>query len=407
MGIRNSWKLTVDRFTGDVYMGEVTDSGPEEINVMRADGSTILNYGWPYYQGDNRTSYGTVPAEFVYESAFIKLPHADTGSGDSILGGAVFRGDAYPDIYDGRYFFGNFNQGTLYSADQSGNYQIFGNAGDYAGAVDLQLASDGHLWVMSLFTGTIERLVYDSSGSGNTAPDAFVSASETAGEGPLVVTLDASASQDDDGDTLLYAWDFESDGVVDATGPVTTHAYAVNGRTTTTLIVSDGNGGTGRQIVEVDVLAAVPDDGNLALGRPAVQSDTDGSAIASRAVDGNTSGLFTDDSVAQTVQTRTPLWEVDLGAVYDISSLEIFTRDDGINQLNNFWVLISEVPLSSANLSAAQSDPGVWLYHDALTADPVESISVGTLGRYVRIQLEGVDDILALAEVKVLAAVTG
>ena len=94
VGIRNSWKLTVDRATGDVYMGEVTDSGPEEINVMRADGSTILNFGWPYYEDTNRTGYGTVPPGFVYESAFVALPHTEAGGGDAIVGGAVFRGNA-------------------------------------------------------------------------------------------------------------------------------------------------------------------------------------------------------------------------------------------------------------------------------------------------------------------------
>ena len=53
LGVRNSWTMTVDRVTGDVYMGEVTDRGPEEINVLRADGSSTLNFGWPYFEADN------------------------------------------------------------------------------------------------------------------------------------------------------------------------------------------------------------------------------------------------------------------------------------------------------------------------------------------------------------------
>ena len=88
VGIRNSWKLSVDRATGDVYLGEVTDGGPEEINVMRADGTTILNYGWPYYEDTNRTSYGTVPQNFSYQPAFVALPHTEAGGGDAIVGGA-------------------------------------------------------------------------------------------------------------------------------------------------------------------------------------------------------------------------------------------------------------------------------------------------------------------------------
>ena len=121
-GIRNSWKFTVDTLTGDIYMGEVTDTGPEEVNIMRGDASTFPNFGWPYYQGDSETDYyGPVPPGFQYESAFVQLPHTGLGGGDSIVGGAVFRGDTvYPDVYDGRYFFGNFNQGILYTADASG-----------------------------------------------------------------------------------------------------------------------------------------------------------------------------------------------------------------------------------------------------------------------------------------------
>jgi glucose/arabinose dehydrogenase len=404
VGVRNSWKMTVDRATGDVYMGEVTDSGPEEINVMRADGSTVRNFGWPYYEDTNRTPYGTVPANFVYEPAFVALPHTDLGGGDAIVGGAMFRGDAYPDVYDGRYFFGNFNQGILYTADQDGNYQQFGEAGDFFGLVHAELGSDGHIWVMSLMTGKIERLVYESNGSDNTRPVAIATATKTAGASPVVVTLDASASRDDDGDSLTFAWDFQSDGIVDASGPIATRSYTTTGRSVTTLTVSDGRGGSDTQLIEIDVLASAPADGNLALGRPAVSSAPYGAAIASRAVDGNTNGQLAGNSVAQTVQTRTPLWEVDLGAVYDIGSIDIFTRSDG-NPLSNFWILISENPFSSGNLDAAKNDPGVWLYHDTGTAGLFESIAVGTLGRYVRIQMEGVDDILALAEVRVIEAV--
>ena len=242
VGIRNSWKLTVDRETGDVYLGEVTDQGPEEVNVIRSDGSTILNFGWPYYEDDIRTSYGTVPENFEYERAWIALPHTEIGGGDAVVGGAVFRGDAYPGVYDGRYFFGNIPQGILYSADGEGNFQQFGNVGQYAGAVDIQLGPDGHIWIMSLFTGEIYRLVYDENGTSNTSPTAIATASQTAGSSPLAVTFDASASIDADGDIIQYAWDFDSDGAVDATGAIVANTFDVLGRSQTTLTISDGKG---------------------------------------------------------------------------------------------------------------------------------------------------------------------
>ena len=209
--------------------------------------------------------------------------------------------------------------------------------------------------MMSLFTGQIDRLVYQDGGSGNTNPSAIATATTTATATPASVTFDASASSDADGDPLLYAWDFESDGTIDATGAVVSHTYTSVGRSSATLIVSDGNGGSDSRVIEIDVLATQPQDGNLALGRPATQSPSDGAAIASRAVDGNTDGTFAVDSVAQTQTTRTPLWEVDLGDVFEIGSLQIHTRSDGVNPLSNYWILISETPLSSGNLDAAQA----------------------------------------------------
>lgn len=405
LGIRNSWKLTVDRATGDVYMGEVTDEGPEEINVMRAIGATTHNFGWPYYEGNLRTSYGTVPEGFVYDQAFVSLPHTNAGGGDSIIGGAVFRGNQYPDTYDSRYFFGNFNQGMLYTADQGGNYQAFGEAGDYPGIVDIQLGPDGTLWLMSIFSGEIQSLRYETQGVGNTDPNAIAIASATAGIDSLTVSFDASASTDDDGDPLLFAWDFDSDGTIDRLGENVAFTFETLGRTTTTLLVSDGRGGTETATFEIDVLdASSSDPNNLALGKQTAQSGVVDGGISSRAVDGNSDPDFSNGSVTQTLQTRTPLWEVDLGESFNIDRVEIVTRQDGIAPLENFWVLISDNPFSSGNLDAARNALGVTAIEVTGAANPLEIIATNALGRFVRIQMAGVNDVLSLVEVRVLEA---
>lgn len=397
VGVRNSWKLTVDRATGDVWMGEVTDAGPEEVNVMRADGSTILNYGWPYYEDDNRTRYGSVPANFSYERAFVALPHTNAGGGDSIVGGAVFRGDAYSEVYDGRYFFGNFNQGILYTADnQTGDYQQFGTAGQYAGTVDMQLGPDGHIWMMNLFSGRIERLVDTNTGSQNTDPIASGSATRTAGTGPLTVSFDAGASSDPDGDSLSYAWDFESDGIIDAGGQNASYVYSTVGRNTATLTTFDGQGGSDTRVFEIDVLSS-DDANNVALGRPTTTSLIQQPYIGSRAVDGRVSG---GDSFMRTLQQRTPLWEVDLGSVRSISDVELYVPSG--SELSNFWILVSDTPFSSGNLDAARNDPGVTAIQVAGSIGSSEVIAVNATGRFLRIQRAGQNHVLSLAEVRVL-----
>lgn len=402
-GVRNSWKITVDRETGDVYMGEVTDGGPEEINVMRADGSTLPNYGWPYYQGDNQTGHNpNPPIDFVYQSAFIELPHTNAGGGDSILGGAVYRGDTYPDFYDGRYFFANVNQGIIYTADQSGNYEEFGEPGAYRGVVDIQMGSDGNLWMLNLYTGELSRIVSQGEPTQpNADPVADGVASRTAGLNMIDVRFDATESSDADGDDLSFAWDFDGDGVTDATGAIVENTFTTPGRNDVTLTVTDGNGGSDTKTFEVDVVSDASQGANLALGRPTTQSGTADGGLASRAVDGNTAPDFTAASVSKTVVTRTPLWEVDLGGIQDIGQIRVHTETGAA--ISNYWILVSDVPFNSGNLSAALTDPGVWSFHNPGTAGAIENLNTdeGVTGRYVRIQLESQDASISLAEVEI------
>ena len=400
IGIRNSWKLTVDRPTGDVYLGEVTDSGPEEINVLRADGSTVLNFGWPYYEDDNRTGYNPLPDNFVYERAFIALPHTDAGGGDAIVGGAVFRGTAYPGDYQDRYFFGNFNQGILYTADEFGNYEQFGATGAYGGTVDIQLGPDGHMWFMSLFTGRIERLVFTGNATTSTPPSAVLAVDTTAGSGPLSVLFDAQNSFDTDGDDLAYEWDLNGDGDFEVQGPSSiTNTYTVPGRTTVSVRVIDDEGNSDTASVEINVLAETYNE-NLALGKPTLQSPTQDDQVASRAVDGDFGEADNPElAYSQTQVTRTPLWEVDLGSSHFIYDVLINIPPEF--ELSDFWILVSDNPFSSGNLDAARQDPGVWSYHDNGSAGSFDVVSVNAIGRYIRIQRAGIETQLTLGEVRV------
>lgn len=404
LGLRNPWRLNVDRGTGDVYIGEVTDFGPEEVNVIRADGSSTLNFGWPYYEGTNGTNYGTAPDGFIQSAPFIALPHTGETGGDAIVAGNVFRGSAYPEQYDGRYFFANFNQGILYTSDQSGNYQIFGTPGDYQGVVDIQMGPDGHIWLMNLFTGEISRLVNDSIGVANRAPIAAAELSQTAGAAPLSFVADGRRSTDPDGDSLTYSWDVGDNGTVDATGSTPSLSVSNVGRTPIRLTVFDGRGGSSSTLTEVTVRES-PDLLNLAYGRPATQSGDANGGIASRAVDGSTNGNFSFNSVTQTNQTITPLWQVDLGGSKAIGNIEVFGRTDGGagTGISDYWVLVSDTPFDTGNLDAARTTPGVTAIRVDGTSGNRDTVAVGTTGRYVRIQMESRNATMALAEVRVLA----
>ena len=73
---------------------------------------------------------------------------------------------------------------------------------------------------------------------------------------------------------------------------------------------------------------------NVALGKPARQSSTAFGAEASRAVDGNTNGLWSLKSVTHAILNQPdPWWEVDLGALYNVSEIKLFKRTDCCTQL--------------------------------------------------------------------------
>jgi hypothetical protein len=143
---------------------------------------------------------------------------------------------------------------------------------------------------------------------------------------------------------------------------------------------------------------------NVALDKNAKQSSTVLNALASRAVDGNTSGnYFADNSVTHTDKTANAWWQVDLGAVHSIVQIKIWNRTDCCpERLSNFYVLVSSAPFASTDLNSTLSQPGVSGFPAPAQAGTPTTITVGKPGRYVRVQLVGTDW-LSLAEVEVIA----
>jgi hypothetical protein len=134
---------------------------------------------------------------------------------------------------------------------------------------------------------------------------------------------------------------------------------------------------------------------NLAKGKPATQSSTNGKAVAARAVDGMTAGNFSQLSVTHTLpDTAQPWWQVDLQSVESVGSLSIHNRTDCCgDRLTNFKVLTS-------------ADGTTWReYLHTGTAGVRTIVPINAPTRYVKIQLVGTGT-LSLAEVQVFEAVS-
>jgi hypothetical protein len=149
---------------------------------------------------------------------------------------------------------------------------------------------------------------------------------------------------------------------------------------------------------------------NLAYGKAASASEIAYGSTAAEAVDGNIDGNFFDGSVADTAGGNAQdYWEVDLGAVGTVQTVNLFNRTDCCaTRLNNFYVLVSSTSMDGQSLAQLLANPAVAQVYTANTgfvmgnSPQLYSVNVGAVqGRYVRVQLAGTNQ-LALAEVQVM-----
>ena len=112
-GLRNPWRYSFDRQTGDLYVADVGQDTREEISVsLNAEGrGRGVNYGWKIMEG----TLCFTPASGC-NTAGLTQPHVeyDHGQGCSITGGYVYRGAAIPAL-QGTYFYADFCQGFVRS----------------------------------------------------------------------------------------------------------------------------------------------------------------------------------------------------------------------------------------------------------------------------------------------------
>ena len=124
-GLRNPWRFSFDRQTGDLYIGDVGQSEREEVNFEPAGSAGGRNYGWKMMEGNLcRNQDGGCMTAIPGCDAPAYTPPAfdyDHSAGDcSITGGYVYRGNALPDLV-GAYIYGDFCSGRLWAARQVGS----------------------------------------------------------------------------------------------------------------------------------------------------------------------------------------------------------------------------------------------------------------------------------------------
>jgi len=156
VGVRNPWRMSFDRQTGDLWFGDVGQNAWEEVDVAWADegAGRGLNFGWSAFEGtheynDDQPTDGVTPPIYEYR-------HGNEGC--SISGGAVYRGSAIPSLV-GWYVYSDYcgSRVMALSAVDKAFQQVVPIAPSSTVSA-VREGPDGELYVLSL-NGLVSKIV--------------------------------------------------------------------------------------------------------------------------------------------------------------------------------------------------------------------------------------------------------
>lgn len=150
-GLRNPWRFSFDRLTGQLYAGDVGQNQWEEIDLIERG----RNYGWNVMEGNHCYPAGQSCDPTAFEAPITEYSHAE---GSSVTGGYVYRGSRQTSLW-GNYIFGDYGSGRIWSlsATPGGGWKR-----ELLLDTDASIASfgedpDGELYLVDL-GGTVYRL---------------------------------------------------------------------------------------------------------------------------------------------------------------------------------------------------------------------------------------------------------
>ncbi|MCQ2001116.1 PQQ-dependent sugar dehydrogenase [Arthrobacter zhaoxinii] len=317
MGLRNPFRIELDRKTGELFIADYSpDAGTADpLRGPAGTGKWAVvtepsNYGWPYCataelpyvdydfatntsgaafdcsapvnESPNNTGLRELPPVAqpeVWYSYDVSETFPELGTGGiGPMAGPVYNFDkraskgrdsvAWPRYYDGKSFMYEWTRdyikamtmrrGELVSIEDVVSSIVVDNP------MDMEFGPDGAMYVLEYGDGyfgenpdaQLSRIDYIGEG-GNHSPVAVASGTPTVGLPPLTVQFSSAGTTDADGDRLRYAWDFNSDGVVDSRDPNPTYTYEEIGTYRASLQVTDRGGRHGGKSSSAEVVVEV------------------------------------------------------------------------------------------------------------------------------------------------------
>ena len=162
LGLRNPWRWSFDRDTGDMYIGDVGQNIWEEIDYEPWNSTGALNFGWRCYEGNHTYNTNGCGAQGQYEFPIVEYDQRISNRA-AVTGGYVYRGPTIGAL-QGWYVFADYNSGEVWftAPNSQGGWstQLWQD-------VNLVVSSfgedeSGELYVVNL-SGSIHRLTSPSS----------------------------------------------------------------------------------------------------------------------------------------------------------------------------------------------------------------------------------------------------
>ncbi len=225
-GVRNPWRCSFDRITGDMWIGDVGQDAYEEVDFQSVTSIGGENYGWRCREGlhacPNCTTTGCPSTGFV--DPVSEQPQSNGSC--SMTGGYVYRGAQYTKLF-GTYLHSDFCSGKIYAITNNGNNTFTSTALTvYVNGSQTYLTNNigtfgednlGELYIAGRSNGRIYKITETT----DCKPVAFISLSDTiTGCSPVAI----SALR---GDTLTYQW-YNSAGIINGANAYQ-HAVTTSG----------------------------------------------------------------------------------------------------------------------------------------------------------------------------------
>ena len=153
LGLRNPFRWSFDRQTGDLWIGDVGQDAWEEINYTQEANAVGANYGWRCYEADQENVMeDCAGATYQFPVHSYAIP---SGAPRSVVGGVVYRGDAMP-FLRGYYLGADYFSGELHVVGPEGaGRTVYTQSSSWTGIADFGETESGEILAVSLTAGVL------------------------------------------------------------------------------------------------------------------------------------------------------------------------------------------------------------------------------------------------------------